>query len=76
MMSKKEQILFNLLQSKGFDVKSVCFYPTFGYLPDAGWTAIILIKEDDLICEQEYHLGNDFAEAKGQIENNEIKILD
>lgn len=75
-MTKNQQTLFNFLQDKGFNVKTVYYYPTYGYLPDCGWVATVVITdEDNLTYDQEYHLGDDFIEAKGQIENNEIRII-
>ncbi len=75
-MTKNQQILFNLLTDKGYKVKTVYYYPNYGYLPNCGWVANLIVNEDGFSYDQEYHLGNDFIEAKGQIINNEIKIID
>ncbi len=75
-MTKNQQTLYDLLQDKGFKVKTVYFYPTYGYLPDCGWVATVSVtNEDGFTYDQEYHLGDDFIEAKGQIENNEIRMI-
>ena len=68
-MTKSEKVLFDLLQEKGKPVKRVWYEKNFSWNPNRGWYA-----EDE---EWEiYHLGRDFLEAKGQIENNEIKRID
>ncbi|UOB16574.1 hypothetical protein [Abyssalbus ytuae] len=75
-MTKNEKILFDLLKEKGFNAKVVYYYPTFGYLY-GGWIATVIGQDEDgheFDCE--YHLGNDFIEAKGQIENNEITKIE
>mgnify|MGYP006921603354 CR=1 FL=1 len=75
-MTKNQKTLFDLLTAKGFEVKTVYYYPTYGYLPDCGWVATVVeTDEEGLIYDQEYHLGNDFKEAKGQIENDEIRAI-
>ncbi len=72
-MTKNQQILFDLLVAKNYNVKRVKYYSTFGCLP-GGWFAIILENDEDGDeIESSYFLGLDFIEAKGQIENNEIK---
>jgi len=75
-MTKNQKILFSLMADKGFNVKTVYYYPSYGYLPDCGWVATVRETDDDgFEYDQEYHLGNDFIEAKGQIENDEIKAI-
>lgn len=74
-MTKNQKILFDLLQAKGHNVQRIWFYPTFGY-QNGGWTATIIEKDDEGFTDEvDYDLGYDFMEAKGQIENNEIKKL-
>lgn len=74
-MTKNEQILTNLLSEKGYNVKDIWYWPTFGF-QDGGWTATIIEKDEfgDEI-DQDYHLGRDFIEAKGQIEHDKISPL-
>lgn len=75
-MTKNQQKLHDLLTGKGFRVESVWWWPTFGFQP-GGWHAtVILTDEDNYEYEQDYHLGDDFIEAKGQIEQDEIIRLD
>lgn len=75
-MTKNQKVLHDLLVEKGFKVKTVYYYPTYGYLPDCGWVAMVEeTDEDEFTYDQEYHLGNDFIEAKGQIENGEIRRI-
>lgn len=79
-MTKNQQILFDMMTEKGHDVKQIYYYPTYGYLPHGGWFATVRIKsedeEDDELYVVEYSLGEDFIEAKGQIENNEITLIE
>lgn len=56
-MTKNQQALFNLLVEKGFNVKTVYYYPTYGYLPECGWVATVSLRDEDgLEYDQEYHL--------------------
>ncbi|MEM7552302.1 MAG: hypothetical protein AAF363_21635 [Bacteroidota bacterium] len=76
-MTKNQKALYNLLIEKSLKVKTVYYYSTYGYLPDCGWVATIEETDDDgFTYDQEYHLGNDFFEAKGQIENDEIRRIE
>ncbi|MDT0643718.1 hypothetical protein RM553_12820 [Zunongwangia sp. F363] len=65
-MTKKEKILFDLLQEKEFPVDQVWYESNFSWHPNRGWYATD-------IEGYEYHLGSDFAKAEGRIKNNEIK---
>jgi len=62
-MTAKEQKLYDLLTEKGYKVKSVMFYSTFGYLPDGGWIA-------DLEDGEELNLGKKYEDAIRNIENS------
>jgi len=66
MPSKNQIELRRLLKLKGFEVESVWCNRSWDYSP--GWHA-------EMTDGTEYHLGRDIIEAKGQIQNDEIVVL-
>lgn len=74
-MSPAESLLNDLLTAKGYTVKDIWFYPTFGIQP-GGWTATLVEKDEfgDEI-ERDYDLGPILSTAKANIAAGKITLL-